>query len=485
MRIGWALSLLGAIGFAYAADCPQDLEGQQVAAIEFSGLERTDPGVVRRELLNGPGRPFSCAAWRQEREALLGLDLFAEVALEGVSAEATPADSGGSGSGSAGSGSGLDLRYRFRQLPGWIAVPSVKSSDRDGFMAGPALVALDLGGQDLRLEAHWRTTLWPDPLRAQEFLLMAELPWTAGLPMETQARLVRNDSWNSLQEYHERSWESGLDLQWNGFARGVGGQRVSGERGRWSPLLAWEGWKVEHDGELAAGSDADPAGTFSPHFLSGTHHDIVQGWGVGAVRESRDSRIDPSRGGRWEARATGFGGPGSNVPGWSEWLLDLRHWGRIDAAGRHRWHFAALGRWRPLEAGQELPFWSLWYLGGANTVRGHMPDPEHRGVNELLTTLEWRWVALERWTFSLGGNSAFLGLQCVAGVDEAWQGGARDDQGERRDRWLQGLYGGVHLLVPGLDRLRFEVGVDPTDPGVPVFTLGLYEKSVGSRWKGR
>ena len=46
------------------------------------------------------------------------------------------------------------------------------------------------------------------------------------------------------------------------------------------------------------------------------------------------------------------------------------------------------------------------------------------------------------------------------------------------------VYGGLHLVVPAVDRLRFEVGYSP-DRGEPKYFFGMIEKVSTSRWRSR
>jgi hypothetical protein len=137
----------------------------------------------------------------------------------------------------------------------------------------------------------------------------------------------------------------------------------------------------------------------------------------------------------------------------------------------------ALVRLRP----GEVKFYDYYYHGGANTFRGHEADSGSLGVHEALLTFEERFVLLERRSASIAGVNFFYGVQLVAGLD----GSLLWDRGRPGwDDYEGAVYGGVHLVIPALDRIRFEVGYSP-DRGEPVFYFGLFDKVTSSRWRSR
>ena len=137
----------------------------------------------------------------------------------------------------------------------------------------------------------------------------------------------------------------------------------------------------------------------------------------------------------------------------------------------------ALVRYRP----GEVKFYDYYYHGGANTFRGHEADSGSLGVHEALLTFEERFVLLERRSASIAGVNFFYGVQLVAGLD----GSLLWDRGRPGwDDYEGAVYGGVHLVIPALDRIRFEVGYSP-DRGEPVFYFGLFDKVTSSRWRSR
>ena len=406
-------------------------EGARFGGLSVSGLRRVLPEVVSREAALKPGDPLSCADLERLKVSLEGLDLFAEVS---VSAVPSPADS-----------AAREVRVAVSELPPFLPMPSAKTSDQDGWLLGPSVIALDLFGRDVRLEAHWRATVYPRFWRAQEFLLSESSPWLGPWKIEHELRMVRTDSWNALKEYDERSWELGAEFSrdlWRGFQ-----------------LLLWaEGFQTE-------ANDAALFGKEGGH----DRHGIL---GTGFLVEKVDRKIDTRDGWRLEGRWGWAGDPFGNVGSWQETLGDLRLWKQPWKRGPI-FVGSLLARWRP----GEVPFHQLYHQGGANSLRGYGAEADRRSRDELLSTLELRQVLVERRSFRLLGFDLFAAVEGVAGVDAARQGFDADSRG------MVGAYGGLHLLLPGLDRLRIEGAWSETD-GFALY-LGLYEKAVAQRWRSR
>ena len=157
-----------------------------------------------------------------------------------------------------------------------------------------------------------------------------------------------------------------------------------------------------------------------------------------------------------------------------EYLTDARAYFTL---GKFVTGATALVRLRP----GDVEFYDYYYHGGANTFRGHEADSGSLGVHEALLTLEERFVLLERRSASVAGVNFFYGVQLVAGLD----GSLLWDKGHPGwDDYEGAVYGGLHLVIPALDRIRFEVGYSP-DKGEPVFYFGLFDKVTSSRWRSR
>ena len=426
------LSLLAfaAIAFAESGDSLTCPEGTVVSAIRFEGLEHTNPRVVQRELLNKAGEPFSAEKFETEKRRLQDLDLFTDIEVSCGSAE---------------------LTYRFKEIFRWIPAPAGKKTDRDGLMIGLALANLNVLGEDIRAEVQYRTAT--DPFfDKNEYAVYVSSPYLLGLPLGWNVEFLVTDSYDDIREFQENSILLDLDLDY-----------------RFLP----------HFSVLAtvAGRELKDA-AFLPEL------------GIGFAFDYRDSKLDTRKGVYFEYMVTHVGegddrdsdcnlSGGESCKGmggenYRELLTDARAYYTL-------WRFVtgatALVRYRL----GDVEFYDYYYHGGANTFRGHEADSNYLGVHEALLTLEERFVLMERHAASLWGINFFYGVQLVAGLD----GSLLWDKGRPGWENYEGaVYGGVHLVIPALDRVRFEVGYSP-DKGEPVFYFGLFDKVTSSRWRSR
>lgn len=403
-------------------NCP---DGAKISEISFSGLEHTNPPVIERELLNREGEKFSLEKFEGEKKRLQDLDLFTEIDL------------------SCEGSDDLKLVYSFKEIFRWIPAPAGKKTDRDGLMVGLALANLNVLGEDIRAEVQYRTALDPF-LENNEYAFYASSPYLFGLPLGWNFEFLRTDSWDDLRRYNDASWLFDLDLDWN---------------------------VTEHLSLLLSGAYR--------YIEDGPGH--LPEAGVGFAFGYRDAALDTRRGVYFEYMLTHVGnGHFEKDP---DRLKGERYWELLADArgfftlGRFVTGATALARYR---AG-DVERYDYLYHGGANTFRGHDADSLSLGKNELLLTLEERFVLRERKAASLWGINFFYGLQLVAGLD----GSLLWDEGRPGwDNYEGAVYGGLHLVIPALDRVRFEVGYSP-DRKEPKFYFGLFDKTTSARWRNR
>ena len=414
------------VAFSLAGEAPC-ADGAVVGAIDFVGLEHTNPRVVERELLNKVGEPFSAEKFEAEKLRLQDLDLFTEVSA---------------------SCEGAKLTYHFKEIFRWIPAPAGKKTDRDGLMLGLALANLNVAGEDIRVEVQYRTTV--DPFfDKNEYALYASSPYLLGLPLGWNFEFLVTDSYDNIRGFQENSILLDLDLDY-----------------KMLPHLSLL-WTI-------AGRDLQDA-AFLPEL------------GIGFAFDYRDSKLDTRKGVYFEYMLTHVGegddsdsdcleGDCRGMGGENYWelLTDARGYFTLS---RFVTGATALVRLRP----GDVKFYDYYYHGGANTFRGHEADSGSLGVHEALLTLEERFVLLERRSASVAGVNFFYGVQLVAGLD----GSLLWDKGHPGwDDYEGAVYGGLHLVIPALDRIRFEVGYSP-DKGEPVFYFGLFDKVTSSRWRSR
>jgi outer membrane protein assembly factor BamA len=429
--------------------CPREHDGKIISQIRFHGMTLTRPFVVERALKNKVGQAFSCDKYRAEKAHIQSLDIFAtmRIAVE------------------PGAG-GLRVTYRVLELPRYLFYPAVKRSDLYGWLAGPGASWLNFLGRDIRLEAFLRTAVHPDAFVATEMLIEASSPWIGrDIPIEYYFALVRIQSFNATKQFKESSWSGVLDLY----------HRLSW---RLKLIYAAELYQVSADPSnptfnLASNPAPvpivlDPAG------------DLVPGLGFGLLWDSRDRWVNPHSGVWQELRVSKYGGVLGGPADYVHYLFDHRSWWskRWNAAQLTILHLSALARLRPGTMG----VYDYFTVGGPNSLRSYMQDSELVAQSEALLTAEVRHELFDRTAVSFFGFHVFYGLQIVAGADVALLWRAHDAlDGEPRVH--PAAYTGVHVLLPGVDRLRFEIFMQRDANGGlrPNFSIGLFEKAVTQR----
>lgn len=419
-KILLTISLLGGISFAGASNCA---DGMLIDSIGYEGLVHTKPRVVERELLHQKGNTFSVKDFESEKSRLQDLDLFTE-----ISASCVPLGDGNQS---------FRLTYRFTEIFRWIPAPAGKKTDRDGLMVGLALANLNVAGEDIRAEVQYRTAV--DPIfESNEYAFYASSPYFLGFPLGWNFEFLRTDSWDDLRKFQDESWLVDLDLDLD----------------------------IKTHFSLLASA--------AYRFLEGGPGHLPE-FGAGFALDFRDSELDARRGIYQEYMLTHVGVGKSKGDDYWELLSDSRAY--FTLGSRFVTGATALFRYRPGQVGR----YDYFYHGGANTFRGHESDSMYLGVHEGLFTLEERFVLMERRAASVLGVNFFYGVQLVAGLDGSllW-----DEETPSWKNYEGAVYGGLHLIIPALERVRLEIGYSP-DKGEPVFYFGLFDKTTSARWRSR
>lgn len=411
-------------------DSDQCSDGAKIESIEFEGLEHTKPRVVWRELTHKVGGEFSQKTFESEKLRLQDLDLFTDIY---VSCKTF----GDSLSSLVSRPSSITLTYHVKEIFRWIPSPDSKTTDRDGLMLGLALANLNVLGEDIRAEVHYRTAI--DPFfENNEYAFYASSPYLFGIPLGWNIDFTRTDSWDDLREFKDASWLLSLDLNW-----------------KFVPHYSLLGKLTYRYLEKGPG--------------------VLPEFGLGFAVDYRDSELDTRKGIYFESDVTHVGVGGKRGENFVEFLEDARAYYSI---GRFVTGATALVRLRP----GDVKRYDYFYHGGTNSFRGlNSPDADHLGVHEMLLNLEERFVLLERRSASLWGINFFYGIQLVAGFDASvlWDKGAPGWK-----NYEGAVYGGLHIVIPALDRIRFEVGYSP-DTGKPKFSWGILGKTTTQRWRSR
>ena len=385
--------------------------GRRVAAIEIAGNNVTKDWVITREIRTKPGDLLDVDAVGRDVARLDNLSIFAEITVSAVPV----ADEE------------VRLLFTFKEMPSWFPILSYVYTEENGFSWGLGVSAGNLTGRDLSvsarvyfgdLEQQWSRISWP---------------WIWGNHGSVDfygARYTRPDE---LRGFEETSYE------------------FSPEVGAWLGDHGWARGKFSYF-EMKS----DTAGiTLSPD-----NEDQLLRLGASFGWDTRDSWRNPRRGWQNEIELWHTGGFLGGDGSWWTANFDLRKW--LAVTRKTKLMVSGLLTLQSGTLGEDVPSYMNYYMGGANTIRGYgVTDlgEELSGKNQLLGTAEYSLtlIPLRRWdlwkiSLRLGAEAAFF---ADAGI--AWS--ESRDFAIRRTRG--GLGGGLRLLVPGSEMVRFDVGWSP------------------------
>ncbi|MGL1902946.1 MAG: BamA/TamA family outer membrane protein [Fibrobacterales bacterium] len=410
--------------FATPEACPTESEGVAIDSITFSGIETTLPKVIQRELTHTTNTPFQCSLYTKEKQRLMNLDIFSSV----IASIDTVAEKN-------------ILTYTFKELPAYIIVPTIGKTDQDGWRAGAILASLNFLGNDIRLEAFARYGFRPSFASVQEYMLVVSSPYFMDLPIEYQIAYIKTERYNSIIDFNENSHlfqgefsfplVSNLDILWGGRSY----------------------YMISDRADIMS---------------SGSLHETANRLHLGLSHDTRNARFNPFEGHYAEARISQTGIIAGGDIRYTEYLMDVRKY--FHPSPHHLFRVYGLGEYRDGTFSQYEYFRS----GGANVLAGY-DNKAFSGTSELLLTTEYAYEFFHHKNFTVLGVNFFLGLQAVAGIDY----GLFFNDGEKNHGYS--YYTGVHLLVPGAERLRFEFSQNITHLSVD-FNTGFFEKSTTRRW---
>jgi len=420
----------------------------KIIRIEHSGLKKTGKETVECRLENKEGCEYSEEKWQEERNTLIDLDIFADVQLNVDKCE-----------------EGTTLTYCFKELPSYIIYPAMKRTDQDGLMVGPGITFMNIGGLGIHEEILSRYTVVPEVMRAKEVLSYTRIPKLNKIPFTAEFTLSYFESYNALKKYDENSCYSQLDLYYR-FNRTL------------RALATGSAFYVKHDKENPVFTEVSRD---MEMFYGSGDWDYLPSAGAGFIIDTRERLMNPHRGIYNEYRATVYGDKLGGDGDFIEYIWDFRAY--IPAGEKHIIHTNLLGRYRP----GTIPAYELYHVGGVNSLRVYEPDPSMCGQHEALGTLEYRYELFTHKQVSLWDMHGYYGLQFVAGFDNAvqWIKGDKYNKGT----YYNSFYAGIHLLVPVLERVRFEFGYSGFENDRYVFNfganMGWYEKASAQRRRVR
>lgn len=421
---------------------------RSIKEIEHKGLNKTSFSTVDYFLMNSIGSTFSAELWQDEKNALMDLDIFADIDLQMYE-----------------SPEGTTLTYTYKELPKFLIFPAMKRTDQDGLMMGPGVSFINLFGKGIHQEFLCRVTVVPEVLRAKELLSYTRIPDVYGLMFDTEVTINYFKSYNTLKLYDENSLYSQGEFKYRlkKYYRIIGSVTAL---------------NVKHDPEVTTYSADD---TIMNMYAGTGKWDYIPAAGIGIAIDTRERVMNPHKGIYNEVKFTQYGDRLGGDGDYSEYTLDFR--GYIPLRLNHIIHLNTLGRYRP----GTMPAYELYHAGGVNTLRTYEPDPEICGQHEILATAEYRYELFANRQITIFGMNGYYGIQLVTGVDNAWEW--LPDETFENGRHYSSIFAGIHMLVPILERVRLEFGFNSPDLNEKTvkfgINLGWYEKAYTQRRRVR
>jgi outer membrane protein assembly factor BamA len=393
--------------------------GRSVTTIVITGNRVTKEHILLRELVTTVGDPLDLESVREELVRLENLDI-------------------------------VDVTYHVTEFPWLIPYVAMRITDEDGLTIGPALSSANLFGRDIRLAGR---ALFGGATTYQALL---DWPWITGNHLSLAflgAHQIRDDT---VRDFRETSDEI---TPWLGTWIGRSGRARIGFS-----------WFRMHPSESGV--------TLAP---DGTDDMFRLGFGLGI--DTRDSWRNPHRG--WEnevqvMRTGGFlGGEGDF---WTT-DIDLRRYQPM-FSDKQTLLLATLATLQTGEVGVDVPGYMQYHLGGSNTIRGYEITElgkELFGKNQLIGTFEYKYlvwplqeVIVHKWPVNMG-----VELAAFVDVGVAWT----EEHELNAERTKTGFGIGLRLLVPGVETVRFDLGLNPD--GDVRFHLATWTKPEAQRFRVR
>jgi len=390
-------------------------EGLTIIRIEISGNQHTKEVIIRRELLTEAGDSLNLATMQSDLVRLTKLPTFSAVQIvprregDGVVYAVT-----------------VDETARFIPtiLPG--------NSEENGWYAGPIISTPNWLGRAITasVSAQWGGIT--------KYSFSATSPWL--LPARHQLSV-------SVGQFYQEREDKVRESQEITSSSSIRAVFYPGRRRILSIGLGFQYLRT---------MSSKPGITLSP-----TNHDHLYRPELLLRINSIEDPLDPRCGwvGGFQERTTGglLGGDGDT---WRT-QVDIARYQPITERS-----VLAVGAVFDHQTGvvdEDIPGYLVYLLGGGSSVRGYSRTELGKvlyGKNQFLATAEYGYCILSPRQFMLFGKS-FLsfraGLNIVGFIDYgvAWT----DAEDLNMDRSRTGFGIGLHAMVPGIERIRLDLGI--------------------------
>jgi outer membrane protein insertion porin family len=378
-------------------------ENRAITAIVIEGNSVTREHVVRREIRSAVGQPLRVETVAADVQRLENLSVFAEITV-----------------GAEDDGGGVRVIFHMKEMPAWVPLPGFSYTEQDGFSGGVKVSALNLAGRAISLSALAYFG------GADQYSARLAWPWIRANHLSFDFYAAGINRTDTLNDFHEKSYELTPEIgTW------------LGEHGRLDGKFSLFRMQSDVDGKTLDPDNDD-------HFL---RVGVALGW------DTRDSWRFPRRGWQNELELWRSWGAGQ------VWTLNLdaRRW--VPIAGQQRLMVTGLATLQSGTVGEDVPVYATYRMGGANSIRGYsIEDLGERlfGKNQLIGTVEYsvNVLPLRRWDFWKFALSLGLDVALFTDIGIAWS----EPEELAAHRARAGVGGGLRLLVPGMEMVRFDMG---------------------------
>lgn len=343
-------------------------------------------------------------------------------------------------------GDGVAIEFDISELPWIIPIPVIDYSDENGFSVGAGITSINLFGRAQQLSAMFTVG------GVNTFFLSFRDPWIAG-----------NRISGGIAGGHTIRQNVLLDFKETKDIVQLSGGKWIGDAGRLRASLGYVSILSDKEGITIDPSNKDNI----------FYGNLILGF------DNRDSNNSPRSG--WHNEWLNVSYSGGDADFWSA-QFDFN---RYQPIGINQ--SIAAGPILSLQSGNigtDIPVYYQYFMGGSNSIRGYTIEElgmELYGKNQFLFNIEYRWnfvpmrdLKIIRWTISTG-----LQLACFGDVGLAWS--RSSDFNLQRTR--SGYGAGLRLMLPGVETLRFDMGV--SQYGDIVFNFGVQSIFSGRRHKVR
>lgn|GEM_PF-6571745 len=407
------------------------VEGLIVKEIIYKGLKGTKPWVVQREIQTQIGNRFSSRLWKSDLSALEKLDIFAEFNPLFYQTQ----DS-------------VSIHINFKEIPLLVMHPTGEYTEENGLALGLGGISTNLWGRAHYFQPSFKQGLESGGISRASIEYGFPRFW--GHRLQTQLWLAGEIRDNKLEGFKEEYR----------VARLTGNQT----------LVYHPDAQLQLRGEFwleSVGSNRDSV-TLASQVCHCNKSDLLPSLGSALIFDSRDAGGNPRRGWYLEAAFMYTGGYLGGPASFPTFTLDTRRHQPLGT--RFSIQLSQLVTWQMGSLGKSIPVYRRFWLGGANSIRGHEMGTAF-GQNQALYNIEFQFLAIQPRAWPLGFKDLYidLGLQPIAGLDRglAWghnsvspiyiQESLRNDLQDVG--WLTGYYIGAQLLVPYIKMVRFELGM--------------------------